>query len=417
MFLDNRVDACPARKHAQKHLASDWPTFKLRAEFVAKADSHANPNGMKRKRISWPDGTYPFLQGLSKLSKLLPLAGLAFVVPNFALAAAQDATEVIGLHKLVLNSGANFISVPLHQKSAFRGPVQSSTANSVTFGGTPGWAIDQFGPSEGIKQYILIVRKDNSAGNSVEGDWWHITANTANQITVDAHGDNLTIHLSAGDELEVRRLTSVKDVFGFGASCRLNKDSDFDVLVAQEDVIRTVVGTSFSDEIFYHDGSMDTEGYYLNGNLIGSGDGSTITLNPTQPIMLFRKTGSATVTNVLKGTVQTTRLTQYLAPGANAFAIPFPLDAPILTSSLQESGWTSDLNFDILTSQEDIIRSVVGTSFTDEIFHYGGSDDVNGWYLNGSLNEGFSFGPTKGYVAFVKGPGPVVWRQAVPFDP
>jgi hypothetical protein len=97
--------------------------------------------------------------------------------------------------------------------------------------------------------------------------------------------------------------------------------------------------------------------------------------------------------------------------------VVFPVDAPLSTSNLTESGWGSDVDFDILTSQEDIIRSVVGTSFGDEMFHYKGVDDVNGWSVNGAWNGTCAFAPTTGYLFFVKGPGPLVWRQAVPFDP
>ena len=37
-----------------------------------------------------------------------------------------------------------------------------------------------------------------------------------------------------------RHLTTVKDLFGYGNKCLLNKDSDFDIISSQEDIIRMV---------------------------------------------------------------------------------------------------------------------------------------------------------------------------------
>lgn len=206
-------------------------------------------------------------------------------------------------------------------------------------------------------------------------------------------------------------------MFGYGTNCVLNKDADFDIMPGDEDLIRTVSGTSFADVIFYHDGSLAPEGYYLNGFLVGPGDGSTITLRPTQPLVLFRKTGSPTVTFPLTGMAQTTRLTHYLAGGANAVGEVVPVPAPIATSNFKESGWASDWNFDILTVEEGIIRAVVGTSFGEALFHYAGIQASNGWYAQGVLSEAWAFQPTQGWLFFVHGSTPLTWRQAVPFDP
>ena len=137
-------------------------------------------------------------------------------------AAANAVSEVMGIHKIVLSSGANFISVPFHHKADFRGVLQSATSSSATLAGSTGWTANQFGPQNGIAQYILVVTKDVSASPGVEGDWWHITGNTSDTVTVDPHSDDLSTHLSAGDTLEVRHLTSMKDLFGSRSSptCR-----------------------------------------------------------------------------------------------------------------------------------------------------------------------------------------------------
>ena len=263
-------------------------------------------------------------------------------------------------------------------------------------------------------QYLAIIRTDASESPGFQGEWWHISGNSSKTITVDNGGEDVTTVVGVGDELEIRRLTSIKDLFGSGATSVLLKDSNFDVLTSEEDVIRFLDGVSFSAEVFCHDGSLGAAGYYLNGVLIGSGDGSTITLNPGQSLIYFRRTGAAPLTIVAHGTVQSTRLTHYLAPGPNAVGSAFPIEAPISTSNLLEGGWLSDINFDILTTEEDLIRAVDGTSFGEEIFHYQGPDDVNGWYVNGVYSPDFAFQPTRSYMFFIQGARALRWRQNVP---
>lgn len=348
----------------------------------------------------------------------LPLHAGAFallaLIPILSPSVA-GASGVVGVHKLTLQAGANFISIPFHHRAAFVGSIQSVADNTVTMAGTSSLTPGQFGPRDGIPQYVMVITRDASESPGVEGDWWHVTDNGVSSVVVDTMGEALPALLAAGDGFEVRKLTSIQDVFGAGSNLSLHKDSNFDVLISEEDVIRIVEGTSFTHEIFYHDGSEGAEGYYLDGELVGSGDGSTITLNPNQPIMVFRKTGSPPLTLAVAGSVQTTRLTHYLGPGANAVGVTFPVEVPLATSALKESGWVSDVNFDILTIEEDIIRAVVGTAFAEEIFHYEGPDDVHGWYVNGALNPAYVFQPTRGYMFFLKGPAPLRWRQDVPY--
>lgn len=331
------------------------------------------------------------------------------------------ATPIAGLHKLSLSPGANFVSTPLQPKASFSGTVASSTANTVTLAGNPGFTANQFAFQSGIAQYILIVVKDVSApGVGVTGDWWHVTANASGTVTVNNGSDNLATVLAAGDQVEVRRLTSIKDLFGSGAGlvAGFNKDNDEDPIASQEDVIRLVQGTSFAGTIYYHDGSSVDEGWYLGGALIGNGDGSLITFNPGQPFVFFRKPGSGALQVALKGMVQSTRLTHYLAAGANAVGSVFPINAPIGSSNLKEAGWLSDNDEDPITAQEDVGRTVIGTSFGTTFYHHDGSSVDAGWYAGGVLNDAFPFEPGKGVILFRKtSAGSLTWRQNVPFAP
>lgn len=343
----------------------------------------------------------------------------------FAAAVAQtgllhaESPQLNGASRLTLSPGANFISVPFHRKPTHVGTVSAVSSNSVTFSGFPNWTANQFGPSTvgsaSIFQYVLIVRTDAAASPGVQGDWWVITANGTGSVTVDNDGQDLAALIAVGSELEVRPMTSIKDIFGSGASVSVIADDNFDFLTTEEDVIRVVSGTSFAGEFVYHtDANPGDTGWYFNGDY--AGDGSALKINPNRPLMFFRKSGAAPLTIGIHGAVQTRRLTTYLSPGANAVGTVFPVDAPIATSNLRESGWIGDTNFDVLTTEEDVGRVVNGTSFGQDFFYYSGGDDVNGWYVGGELSSAFGFEPQKGYMLFRKsGSGDLAWRQSVPF--
>lgn len=344
------------------------------------------------------------------------LAALLAAFPGTSHAAAA-AGEVTGLHRLTLNPGGNLVSLPLHGTAAYRGTVGSVAAASITPSTAPGWTAGAFGPQDGYAQYLVLVRTAGAASPAEPGDWWLVTGNAAGSVTVETRSQNLTTLLSAGDEIEIRRLTSVKDVFGSGASLRLIADSDFDVLSSQEDFIRLVAGTSFAGEIFYHDGTAGPAGYYADGDLVGTPDGSTLTFLPGQVLAVFRKTGAAPLEVLSMGSVLATPFTHYLNPGPNAVGVVFPIPTPIATSGLLESGWISDVNFDVLAAEDSFLRAVVGTSFGEEVFHYSGPDGSPAWYVNGDPSDTYAFQPTSAYMFFVKGPGEFRWRQHVPFVP
>ena len=356
---------------------------------------------------------------LSRRVRVSPLAlamvmaaGTAPMLPLAVQGQATGASSVAGVHRLTLEQGPNFIASPFHRTPTFRGTVQGVTATTVTVAGTPGWSPNQFGPRDGNSQYLLLLRKDLSATPGNAGDWWFVTANAAGTLTLDNDGVDLTTLLGPGDELELRRLTSLKDLFGSGPTLVLNKDSDGSADPLREDVIYQVTQTSFSSEIFYHDGSVAPAGYYVDGS--GPYDGSTLTLGPDQPIMVYRKTGSPALRLLATGSVLGSPLTHYLAAGPNPVATGFPVDTPLIVSGLLESGWKADSNGSPSPAEEDILYSVSGTAFADEVFYHDGSLSAEGWYVNGSFNETYVLPPTAGSLAIVAPSGGRKWRQPPP---
>jgi hypothetical protein len=232
-------------------------------------------------------------------------------------------------------------------------------------------------------------------------------------ITVNRRGEDLTTLLADGDEIDIRRLTNLKDLFGTGTSLILNKDSNGSASPNDEDVIYLIFGTSFSSEIYYHDGTLAPEGYYVDG--FGPFDGSTITIGPDEPIMLFRKSGSPAKNVLLAGNVHSTRLTHYLKPGPNPVATGFPVDAPVGSTGLLEAGWLADSDGSANPADEDVLYTVAGSSFMDEVFYHDGSIVAPGWYANGSADDNFPLASGRGLILFVKNPTGLQWRETVPF--
>jgi uncharacterized protein (TIGR02597 family) len=378
---------------------------------------------------------------MNTVAKLaLSLGAIGFALAG---ATAQAQTNVIsdpvGFYKIPLNPGANFVSAPLHPIQTYRGSIASISGSTINFSGSPSFVPNAFAPvTNGLagvfNQYIAIVRSTTKGEvltnnlfvppvvttNSYVGDWWVITANSTTNITVNPGSDVLASHLNVGDQIEIRKLTSIRDLFGFGATCVLNKDSDGLPSQATEDVVRYVVGTGFTKEIVYYDGSLGGgEGYLVDGD--GPFTGETVTIEPDEPLMVFRRVGSSATNITVLGQVQTRPLTHYFQPGANSFSAIYPANVPLAASGLKESkGFVPDADGLPSTSEDDVIRRVVGTGFTTEITLYAGdtSPQAPVWLVNGNTDDTFPLVPGAGYMYFVKpGSGGRVWRQPVPFNP
>lgn len=343
---------------------------------------------------------------------------LACTVGLFTIASLQAQSNVVsdpvGFYKVTVNEGANFVSAPLHKVHVYRGVVQSVSGSTITFNGNPNFAVDQFNPVSAPfarNQYIVIVR--NSAGSNT-GDWWTIQDTTANTITVDPGADTMTTATPAGTQLEIRKLTSFKDLFGSGADCILNKSANNIANTADEDVIRFVQGTSFGATVIYN---STTDQYRTGSPIAGDwGDGSTLTIEPDEPVLFFRRAGTGATNIVALGQVQTKPLTHYFQEGANTFSTVYPLNSDWVTSGLIASGMAASANLVANANDEDVIRLVNGTSFDTGIILY--SVDSTFRRSGANADPAFNAKTGAGYVYFRKaGSGPLVWRQSVPFTP
>lgn len=353
------------------------------------------------------------------------------IVAGASLVQAQTnvISDPVGFYKVNINAGANFMSAPLHAVHSYRGLVDSVAGNIVTLSGTPGFTVNAYGPALtggpapiSIPQYVMIVRQDSDTNSPTvgdyEGDWWLITANAAGTLTLDPAQGAPTSFIGAGDQIEVRKMTSLKDLFGTNGGT-INKSTNGVAETALEDVIRRMNGTSFGTTIFYLDNTTNpapgTNNHWIFGGK-NAGDGSIVTFEPDEPLMLFRKTGSAPTNVVSLGQVHTKRLTHYLIEGANTYANPFPANALMKTSGLLETpGWVSSANNTFSTLDEDGLRILNGTSYGSPIFHIFNPPNTNTWF-GGGMSTNPTVGSGSGYMIFIKaGTGGRTWRQRVPF--
>jgi len=356
-----------------------------------------------------------------------------------AIAQVQAQTNVVsdavGFYKVNINVGKNFISSPMHNVHAYRGLVSSLIGtNQVVFNGSPNFTANTYSNvtlgGDVYTQYILVVRKDKTPGspvgatgpgNDVTGDWWPILTNDTTSVTVNTHGDDLTKYLEAGDQMEIRKLMSLKDIFGTGVSSGtliLNTNSST-ANVATGDVIRVADGTPsggvvFTRAVIYKSGGASGEGYYKNAFTF-IGDGSQVTFEPNEPIYVQRAT-SGTATNITAiGQVHSTPLTTYFNPGANTYGMPFPAPGTIsnsgLTAVVLAAGAT---NGQFNTQVADGMREVQGSGFINSLYV---RPDSN-WFNLFTQTNSYNFNPGRGWVYYVKpSTGGRVWRQNLTFTP
>ncbi len=325
--------------------------------------------------------------------------------------------DILGFRSMLLNAGPNIVTSPFASVARVRITVDTLASNTVTLAQPGMWTPHEFVPRDGFAQTILLVIRDQSESPGCQGNWWPVIGHTNATFTVDTRGEDLTDILSPGDQVELRPLTSVRDLFGSGADLKIIPDTDLVPSPAQEDIIRTMKGDRLDRTIFYHQGAAGVSGWYVNGVRIGDGSGSTITFGPAEPFVFYRRQGSSGLNLVVGGAVQTTRLSVYLQAGANPVGNPFPVPMPLATSNLLGTDWVDDQDFDAIPGVDDFVREIVGTAFRTPIYHHGGSLGAPGWYVNGRIDASYALAPASGHMLMLGGSQPRVWRMAVPFIP
>lgn len=126
--------------------------------------------------------------------------GLALLSqPSVSLAAAAT-TDPAGYNTVPLLANSDtYVSIPFHRTAAFTGHVSSVSGNVITVAGTPGWTSNQFVYAAGSQTntYYAFIRSGTK-----EGNYYTVTANSGNSLTLDLAGDTLS-GLTSSDSVSV----------------------------------------------------------------------------------------------------------------------------------------------------------------------------------------------------------------------
>ncbi len=322
-----------------------------------------------------------------------------------ALSLTPPSAQAVAVQKLTLGSNPSFntstmIAPAMINAPLWKGTVTSVAGNVITVDGLDLPADlgrrDAAGVLDvsGFAQYVVFVTWEANAtfpSTGKAGDWWYVEVNTTGTLTVtpgvSAPSAAATL-LELGDRLTVYKLTSVRDLFGGpgGAFASiLNPDVDGFVSPDDEDVINTLNGTSFNNDIvYYNDGS--TQGYLVNGTTLG--DGQYITVGPDEGIFLSRLANTPSATAISSGRVHHTPVTHFfpadVVPVSRGYGTSFPVNMTILATGLASTaGFNLDADGFTSPSDEDVVNEVTGTSFTADLIRFVGPPAE--WLLNGGL--------------------------------
>jgi hypothetical protein len=327
--------------------------------------------------------------------------------------------EVVGSRPLVLNAGPNVITAPFARAPHYRGGVQTVTSNTVALAQPGAWSNNQFAPRHGFTQSILLVTRDQSENPGCEGDWWPVLAHTNGIFTVNPRGADLSSVLSPGDQIELRPLTTFRDLFGGPEAFALHTSTAPSSPSVGADWIAFLrsgvnpLAVELGDKFYFVDSVGEGNGWHRNGVRLGDGSGATITLDPGTPILVHRA-GEQPLALLTSGAVHTGRLTYYLQPGVNFIGAPYPIGLPLEVSGLRGDIWMDDLNLVPEPGVDDHLRLLNGRHMGLSLVFHGGGLVPSGWYGRSGPVGNLRLEPGKGFVVFLSGVDQRVVRVSSP---
>lgn len=345
-------------------------------------------------------------------------------------AQASTVSDPVTASKWTVSAGVNTLSAPAHRTPVFSGKVTNVSGDVVTVDGSlTASALDKVnlaGSGVYAFQYVLAVRHDTDvktnavqtldyvAGPGTQGDWFTVENNTTSTVTITPDGFGTTAQrVESGDIVEIYKLINLKELFGsgpaFGNNLKVAAESEFDDTTG--DQIYNMLGVGYNGSLTYHDGSLTSEGWWLNFGVF-LGDGANFTFAPDEAVRLFRN-GGGSFDVTLTGVLQAYNLSHYVVPGFNPLSTGYAAPSPIGATRLLESGFAPEPDFD---DANDITYTFLGVGYGNSLTYHDGGVTSQGWWVNfGSLNPAFPLDPGLGFT--VKTAGSYVWRQNLPFVP
>ena len=127
------------------------------------------------------------------MKKLIALSALTFASTIFAADVAYS-PPVGGFTTVAAANSDTLVSPTLAREAAWRGTVSGATSSEITIS-NEAWTAGQFAP--GAETYYIRL-----LSGSLAGQYFVVTGNTTNAVTVDAAGFDLS-QITAGDSAEV----------------------------------------------------------------------------------------------------------------------------------------------------------------------------------------------------------------------
>lgn len=261
---------------------------------------------------------------------------LSLLVPFLAIGASAAVTSYSppegGVTKTAAASTDTFVSVTLARPAAWVGTVGSSTSTTITATGTPNWSTGGF--ASGQMYYVRML------SGVLQGQYFVISGNTADTLTVDNAGMDLTT-LTSSDSMEVVPFWTLGTLYP----------------ASQAGTAFTVTTSTLSKrtQLLFFDAtsvginrSASSIFYFYNNAWRKVGQPVTTSFDDTiiYPDAYFLQRNSTTATTlVYTGRVQPgvlgTIIEASTVPNDNFVALSFPVDVQLGQTGLQNSGFTA----------------------------------------------------------------------------
>jgi Verrucomicrobium spinosum paralogous family TIGR02597 len=256
---------------------------------------------------------------------------LAFSTLN---AQSVTTTPVGAVNVSALANSETFLSVPLSRPAVFTGTVAGVSGNVITVSGAPAWATNVFAKNLPAQPNTYYVRLRSG---SLGGQYFTISANSANTLTVDSNGLDLSL-VGADEKLEIAPYWTLGSLFPAA-----NAGSAF---------VASATTFSRQTELYFPNLSYnginpptDETFFFYNGAWRKVGADAAVAYDDrvVLPDMFFRLRNRASATNLtIVGQVESGPVGTVINKGTikldNIVAIPFPTDVTLANSGLISSG-------------------------------------------------------------------------------
>jgi uncharacterized protein (TIGR02597 family) len=180
------------------------------------------------------------------------------------------------------------MSSPLHRDAVFTGPVASVSGATISIAGTsPGWTVNQFAYVQGSQPNTYYAQVMTG---TMRGAYFTVTANTANQLTVDLNGETLA-GVTSTDRISIIPYWTLSTLFPVGGGFPGSPTFTPVASVLFPNLSSAGVNLSFVDSYFYYTGTaFGGSGWRRSGSPLTTKFDNTIIL-PDSPYRV--RSGSA----------------------------------------------------------------------------------------------------------------------------